>query len=235
VCTATVVPLGDGFSLAFNRDEQRDRPPATRPALYRLKRRVAVFPIDPLGGGTWIAVNDVGLAAALLNRTVTPHQPRKAPCSRGLIIPRVLESQSLAEALDTSAGLDASQFNLFRLLLIHEARAAIATSTAHAVSIEQIDITNPYMLTSSSLGDAVVEAPRTQLFRQSFTADEQSWRDAQIQFHSHRWPDRPEVSVNMERADAQTVSQSFINVSSRAIRFLYRALQESSAAGIIAT
>ena len=53
-----------------NRDERRDRRAATPPAVHRLQHRTAIYPVDPVGGGTWIGVNDAGLAAALLNRTI---------------------------------------------------------------------------------------------------------------------------------------------------------------------
>ena len=68
MCTVSVVPLPDGFSLACNRDERSSRPCASEPAAYDLRPRRAIFPRDPVGGGTWMGVNDLGLAVALLNR-----------------------------------------------------------------------------------------------------------------------------------------------------------------------
>jgi uncharacterized protein with NRDE domain len=229
VCTASVVPLEDGFRLAFNRDERRDRPTALAPAIQHLQHRVAVFPIDPLGGGTWIGVNDLGLAAALLNRTTTPRVPTDPlRPSRGQIIPALLDCQSLTEALDVCLALEPSRFNLFRLLLIQDAHGVVATSSDNGLSTDHIELERPWMLTSSSLGDSVVEAPRRQLFEQVFADDGESWGHAQARFHSHRWLDRPEISVAMSRPDAKTVSRAWVTVSSSTIQFRYRSFNGSS-------
>ncbi len=66
MCTLTVIPLASsGVQLAFNRDESRAAglPPRAR----RFGHRTAVLPTDPASGGTWLAVNDAGLALAVLN------------------------------------------------------------------------------------------------------------------------------------------------------------------------
>ena len=227
MCTASIVPLEDGFCLAFNRDERRDRPAALAPGIRRLRHRVAVFPIDPFGGGTWIGVNDLVLVAALLNRTTTPGMPTDPlRPSRGQIIPALLDCQSLAEALDDCLALEPLRFNPFRLFLIQDSHAAVATSADDGLSIEQIELERPWMLTSSSLGDSLVEAPRRQLFEQIFAFDGESPDHAQTRFHSHRWPDRPEISVAMSRPDAKTVSQTWVRVSSSLIQVRYRSFNQ---------
>lgn len=180
-----------------------------------------MFPLDPHGGGTWIGVNDRGLAAALLNRTIeaggTPTKPR----SRGLIVPAVLDADSLDSALTAAGTLCLSQFNLFRLLLVQNARSAVLTSDGDHLSVETSELAQPLMLTSSSLGDAVVEEPRRRLFAELFRTDASAWEETQTIFHAHRWQDRPEVSVLMSREDARTVSQSFLTISTRSIHFQY--------------
>jgi len=226
VCTATVVPLEDGFRLAFNRDERRTRPIALPPAIHQIGRNVAVFPLDLDGGGTWIGVNDWGLAAAVLNRTIEAGGSPTRPRSRGLIVPAVLEAQSLDRALSIAGTLSVSQFNLFRLLLAQNARMAVLTSDGGDLSVDEFELTQPRMLTSSSLGDAVVEGPRRRLFTELFSADASAWEKAQAIFHLHRWPERPEVSVLMSRADAKTMSQSFLTISSKSLHFKYTEIAE---------
>jgi len=54
------------------------------------------------------------------------------------------------------------------------------------------------MLTSSGLGDAVVDAPRRQLFERLVLRHERPWPLAQDRFHAHRWPSRPDISVHMD-------------------------------------
>ena len=229
MCTVTIVPVGDGFHLACNRDERRDRPPALPPAVHSLSRRTAIFPVDPAGPGTWIGVNDTSLAAALLNRS--PHSTvpldTRRRCSRGLIIPYLLECASLTDALQRGATIDPSDFNRFRVAMVQRGMVATLTSDGAALAVEVTDFTRPMMFTSSSLGDELVEKPRRRLFERLFVGEKRSWVQAQIRFHRHQWRSRRDISVRMERAEAKTVSQTFVSVIGRAIELRYRALESA--------
>ena len=68
MCTVSVVPTATGFRVACNRDEQRARPVAEPPTVHHFGRTAGVWPGDPISGGTWIGVNDAGLAMAVLDR-----------------------------------------------------------------------------------------------------------------------------------------------------------------------
>ena len=85
------------------------------------------------------------------------------------------------------------------------------------------------MFTSSSLGDAVVAAPRRRLFEQLVLADD-DWLRGQFRFHRHQWTRRPEISVQMAREDAATVSRTTIHVTTRAIDVDYEALDRHARA-----
>jgi hypothetical protein len=223
MCTVTVVPSADGFRLACNRDERRDRRPAQPPVACRLAHRTAVFPIDPVGGGTWVAVNDAGLAAVLLNRTIGPLARTVSPPlrSRGLIIPGLIDCGSVPDVLELSGQLNPALVGLFRLVVVQGMVAGVVTSDGRTLSIGTMDISRPVMLTSSSLGDHIVEGPRRRLFERLFGTAQGRWLHAQARFHAHQWPSRPDVSVRMARADARTVSRTQIDVSSRGIEMRY--------------
>jgi uncharacterized protein with NRDE domain len=53
--------------LAANRDEMKDRP-WQPPARHWPDRPQVVAGLDELAGGTWLGLNDDGLAAGVLNR-----------------------------------------------------------------------------------------------------------------------------------------------------------------------
>ena len=236
MCTVTIVPRDDGFRLGCNRDERRDRATARPPAIHCLPHRAAIFPVDPVGRGTWVGVNDAGLAAALLNRTIDSAAPiDKSPLhSRGLIIPDLLDCASLTEALEMGMALDPSDFDRFRLVMALDATVAIVTSDGVALSVEVTKLSRPMMLTSSSLGGASVEGPRRRLFERLFAGEERSWLRAQSRFHHHQWRSRRDISVRMERGDARTVSHTVVDVSSRAIELRYRALDSAEPAAVTA-
>src|SRR5262249_28884776 len=145
--------------------------------------------------------------------------------SRGVLIPRLLRASRLDEAiahgwaqLQPRHGSD--RFEAFTLVMIQRDRAAIVEHRADLTAITRQALDLPLMFTSSSLGDAIVDPPRRRLF----TTLMQSRRDpldAQARFHRHRWPNRPQVSVHMSRADAATVSHTVIDVSQAALTVRY--------------
>jgi hypothetical protein len=186
----------------------------------------AIFPVDPVSGGTWVGVNGTGLVATLLNRHADSELSpgSRSLQSRGRIIPTLLDSVSWTGALDLAARLDPAQFDRFRLVLAQRMVAAVVTSDGRALSVEMLGISRPFMLTSSSLGDAVVEPARRRLFERLVENNEPRWLSGQTRFHAHQWRSRTGFSVNMERSDARTVSRTVIDVTSRVVGLCYQSL-----------
>jgi hypothetical protein len=97
MCTVSILraPWADAgaddgplWRVVCNRDEQRTRRPAVAPLAGGCAARQFVYPLDPDGGGTWIAATSAGLVFTLLNETEAEGASMPArPVSRGLIIP----------------------------------------------------------------------------------------------------------------------------------------------------
>ena len=234
MCTVSAVPTADGFRLACNRDERRTRPTACGPRLHRTGTHQALWPVDPQSGGTWIGVNDAGLAMVLLNR-----HPRNAPVctpthSRGVLIPRWLGAARIetvvarARAELGSSGGD-TQFEPFTLVMIQRHDVATVDYRAGRTAIARRRLTRPVMFTSSSLGDELVDRPRRRLFAALVESSRRPLA-AQAQFHRHRWPDRQQISVRMTRTDAATVSYTTIDVCGETIAIEYLCSSRSSSA-----
>lgn len=226
MCTVSIVPAGDGFRLACNRDERRTRPIALPPRIRRTEDRWTLWPCDPQSGGTWVGVNDSGLAMALLNRSGRAAAPPPAH-SRGTLIPQLLGAGSLDTALErTRAASKPSagerRFEPFTLVLLHHRRAAVVEYRAGVTEVEVRALAGPLLFTSSSLGDHLVDGPRRRLFA-ALVESSPCPIDAQDRFHRHCWPDRPAVSVCMTRPDAMTVSHTVVNVSARDVTVGYTA------------
>jgi hypothetical protein len=225
VCTLTVVPLnGSRVRLAFNRDERPTRPAGLAPERRRFGERAAVLPTDPAGGGTWLAVNDAGLALAVLN--VTPESPPTAVgglSSRGAIIPALLACDCPADALDVvGRGLDYREFAPFRLVLVGSGLvAAVRWDGVEPMVTSRLIGGSPELFTSSGLGDHLVEGVRRRLFDELFAGPPERWEAAQEAFHRHRWPGREHLSVNMTRESARTVSHAVIDLGPTEVIFAY--------------
>jgi hypothetical protein len=225
MCTVTVVPHQKGIRVMCNRDERRSRPAALPPQVHDLGRRLAAFPVDPRGGGSWVGANDAGIVVSLLNVSGPSQSSSQVPKrSRGLIVREVLRCGSLSDVLETVAVLDARQFDMFRLVAMHRLTAVDVTTDGVRTAIRpQITIDAPLLFTSSSLGDALVEAPRQQLFQEMVVERRSEWLRGQARFHRHQWPLRPEISVRMERDDALTVSRTIVDVTRARRSLLYEA------------
>ncbi len=248
MCTVTLVPLAEGrgqtgrrieppdfaalrVRLACNRDELRTRAAALPPALRVCGARRALMPIDPLSGGTWIAANDAGLAATLLNVydgvSVRPgsdaaHAERPGEHrSRGTLIPPLMALDSFEVAQQACAAIPPRCYMPFRLILFDLQRVAEFVSdgtTLIGSCMPRGD--RPLLFTSSGLGDAVVTGPRRALFEQFFSSAD-DWPAQQDAFHRHSWPERRHLSVCMERREARTVSQTLVEIDARQVRMTY--------------
>ena len=97
--------------VAANRDERLERPsqgPVTWDEGF-------IAPKDLVAGGTWMGINPQGLFAALTNRYGVPPDPTLR--SRGLLVPSVLECDTLDAALERGLSIDGEAFNPFHLVL----------------------------------------------------------------------------------------------------------------------
>jgi hypothetical protein len=101
------------------------------------------------------------------------------------------------------------------------------TTTAPRRTIRSLDLSRPLFFTSSSLGDELAARWRAPLFATLVERGANRLED-QATFHRHRWNERPELSVLMNRSDAATVSITTIDVTDRRIHMRYVDLERES-------
>jgi hypothetical protein len=232
MCTVTAVPrlrLSSPQSSAdplllrvvCNRDERRTRPEGLPPLVHTVEGRRVLMPLDPESGGTWIAVNDNGLVFLILN--VTPLRfARGDGLSRGGLIPRVAPAATTSEAVARLAEAEAWRYRPFRLLMLDASQFVECWTEDGRLRHRRAYLQDAVMRTSSSLGDARVDAPRRTLFRRFFGAATHA-ATAQDMFHDHQWTGREDISVRMQRTDALTVSRTTLEVSRSFAIMAYRA------------
>src|SRR5262245_1155365 len=126
MCTVTLVPVAGGVRMAVNRDESPLRAEALPPRVVTVGEHKALMPIDPVSGGTWVAVTDAGIAITLLNAYPKPRDPN-APTprvSRGTIIPRLIDAENLDDAFFRTSDLKSDDYAAFRLVMADRERVA---------------------------------------------------------------------------------------------------------------
>jgi len=216
MCTVTIAILPGrdrAIRIACNRDESLSRPVALAPRKMQFEDRQAILPIDPLSNGTWIAVNDAGLALILLNRNFAATCRALPPRSRGNIIPSLLHVADPIEATALAAtALHPGDYAPFRLLAVDRHSIAELSSDGVDFDFSRADLDEPLLFTSSALGDHLVDPPRRKLFRTFCDPDGELPAHLQDEFHRHRWPSARHLSVCMSRPDARTVSFTAIEL-----------------------
>src|SRR5678815_4163857 len=93
MCTETFIPSGDKIFLTSNRDERLRRKQALPPRFYIHNDVQLLYPRDEDAGGSWIAVNENGNAAVLLNGAFVKHAAFPSyKKSRGLILLDIIKA-----------------------------------------------------------------------------------------------------------------------------------------------
>ena len=101
--------------LAANRDEMVDRPWAA-PGRHWADRPEVVAGLDRTGGGSWLGVNDHGLAAAILNRrgSLGPAADKR---SRGELVLEALDHADALAAAEALAELNPAAYRSFNMVV----------------------------------------------------------------------------------------------------------------------
>jgi hypothetical protein len=148
------------------------------------------------------------------------------------LIPRIAPAHSLSEALSRLLDAGAERYRPFRLLLLDASQLVECWIEGGRLRHRRAYLQGPFMRTSSSLGDAMVDAPRRTLFRRFFR-DAAHAAVAQDAFHDHQWTGREHVSIRMQRADALTVSRTTLELSRGFATMMYRATRSDLQARVV--
>jgi hypothetical protein len=118
VCTVIVsIAPGEAWPLlvAANRDERLDRP-WEAPGRHWPDRPHVVGPRDVPGGGTWLAVSDHGVVAAVLNR-VGSLGPAPGKLSRGVLPFIATDAATAEDGARAISEIDAGQYRSYNMII----------------------------------------------------------------------------------------------------------------------
>jgi hypothetical protein len=190
----------EGYELLTNRDEKLTRSPAHGPRLLESGGVRYLAPLDGEFGGTWVGVNEFGIAMCLLNGM----GPADGLRSRGLLVRDLLDSVSVDEALRRAGGCGYAPFRLLLLgtdakLIEWDGRRLAAGAARH-------------LLVSSSYDQAGVERARRHEFARA---------PSLLCFHRSHADSPSAYSPCMHRADAATVSFTRVCVTRSRVQLSY--------------
>ena len=96
MCTVTFIPANERYYFASLRDENPQRQRAIIPEqIYTAGKCSFIAPVDPLGGGTWAGVNELGNVIILLNGGFKNHTKKNDYVkSRGSIVTYLLKVEA---------------------------------------------------------------------------------------------------------------------------------------------
>lgn len=117
--------------VAANRDEMAGRP-WRPPARHWEDRPEVVGGFDDLAGGSWLALNDHGVLAAVLNREGTLG-PAEGKRSRGELVLDALDHPDALLAADALTGLDPDAYRPFNLVVADNRDAYFASSRGDGI------------------------------------------------------------------------------------------------------
>lgn len=225
MCTVSWVFTPGGYELLSNRDESRLRRPAEPPRLHRRDGVRFLAPEDGEAGGSWIAVNELGLGLCLLNLYEAPMPAAPAGGafeSRGLLVSTLAPAAGVVEARAALSRQDLSRFRPFTLLALAPGGDQAAWQWTGE---RQLDLgAEPRLPLSSSGFDAPGAArERTALLAEMRAHSGGLSAERLLDFHRSHRPERGPYSPCMHRSDAKSVSLSWVRVAADEVTFLYAA------------
>jgi hypothetical protein len=169
MCTVTLRCGAGSLLLTMNRDERYERAPEEAPRQIpgEIGRPSWIAPFDSASGGTWIGVNDRGVASCVLNGYEPSDESLRGDPSvpsRGSIIPRVLEGQDGIGPARLPDALDFSAYASFTLLVASKDGGEIARWRRGSGMTREVIGPGWTFLTSSSWNEPEVAVHRRSLY-----------------------------------------------------------------------
>ncbi|OIQ26056.1 hypothetical protein [uncultured Vibrio sp.] len=234
MCSVSWIINESGYQVFFNRDEQKTRALALPPKQLTVNGIEVLMPIDPVGNGSWISLNEFGLSLCLLNNyqgkspvtinsaCLKEHQRNVQDedkleshtlISRGLLLKQLSGYKTVSQVERAFYTLDLNQFAPFTLLVFSPATSLVKPNV---MAFEWDGVTSEVYPTecplfSSSVDIDAVKAYRLKQF-QHFTSGGKNIQSL-LAFHAHHHPNQMHLSTCMHREDAQTVSTTYLHVS----------------------
>lgn len=220
MCTVSWSRGDRSYHLFFNRDEQHSRVVGLPPRRLDFGGVAVLAPLDPEGGGTWLAVNAFGLTVAILNFYTETANVGPGRRSRGLLVRSLADARDPAEVAQRLAGERLGDYAPFSLLVVPARGPSVGWQWNGGVLTRDDSPDATAMRASSSVRTSEVLAARQRCYAEMVAPDVQDL-ECHRRFHRQFDPQAGAESVAMFRPDARTVSHCEIAVDETEVRMAY--------------
>ncbi|MCH8536999.1 MAG: NRDE family protein [Alkalimonas sp.] len=206
------------LKLVFNRDEQRARAAAQPPELYQQDGVQAMMPLDPAGGGSWLAANEDGFVVCLLNDYTSSFQPAEDERqSRGLLVRQLAHCRSWLE-LDSWLQPELMQrYAPFKLLIFYQQQEPLLWHWNGNHLQQSLAVRSP--VSSSSAMPRLIPRLRERRIQRLMSAPIDA--STHLALHRQAKPLHRFFGIAMQREKVQTVSITMVNWQSNHIEMTY--------------
>lgn len=225
MCTLTVIQQDSELIITMNRDESRDRHEAgleqTQITSTTGLPSTIIFPKDSHAGGTWLGINNNGVAMCLLNRYQDQKKTDGSIISRGHIIPTALAHGNIESIIEHLIPLNFIHYNPFDLFVFSQQQSIQVSWNGSNSSMTSIDLNQPLMHTSSSVRFPAVAKYRNVLFSGIVKKEAAIDHHKILQFHLQQDSKDPSSSVLMSREETHTKSIVQIQIANQSTQLSY--------------
>ncbi len=218
MCTVSWVHSAEaeGYDLYFSRDEARTRGPERPPLEFESEGVRYLAPTDSDAGGTWVCVNEFGLALGLLNG-YGDTSPRPPAISRGRLVRELAPCASPAQALGRLTAESLRPYQPLVLLAMGPERPAQLLRW-NGQDLEWLrDADGLVPLSSSGVDPGQAQERRSSLLAASRAACPDDPRAALLDFHRGGGVEPDATSACMSREEAETRSLVHVSVGPGAL------------------
>ncbi len=216
------IPTGSSGIIASLRDESPLRQASVPPAVFEGADTRYIMPLDPLGGGSWIGMNDRNTAMILLNGAFEKHISLPPyVMSRGLVVKKLLDSSLpvVDWLLMPMAGVEP-----YTLIVFTDGLLFRLTWDGVEKHRQPLDVNTCHIFSSATLYDAEARLQRAHLFHNWMAMRPPVDKLSLLDFFNSVDDSMNGFIINREKV--KTLSYSCINLDNAAPQFHYYDLRK---------
>ncbi len=197
MCTVTYIPCREKYFITSNRDEKYSRSSAIAPVVYEFNRRKLIFPKDADAGGSWIAMDEHGNSAVLLNGAFEKHDsdpPYKQ--SRGQVFLTIVTA---GKPVLQFKQIDLSGIEPFTVIILDKHHLYECRWDGSSKHCKQLKKNQPYIWSSVTLYDSDTIKKREKWFTDFLERHNEPTQKDILEFHHFAGDGDADNDLLMER------------------------------------